>query len=133
MRLPLDKDPLVITTAKGDVSIALEIASSESEHQRGLMFRERLPDGHGMLFVMEETEPAVFWMKNTPSALDLVFIEENGRIATIKPGEALSEATIPSEKPVRFVLEIASGEATRLGLAPGDQTRHRVIEAIKAK
>jgi uncharacterized protein len=133
MVLPTDGEPLLVSTAKGDMKLSVEIAVSETEHQRGLMYRGRLADGHGMLFVMAETEPVMFWMQNTPSALDLVFIEENGRIAAIKRGEPLSQAIIPSEKPVRFVLEIAAGEAARLGLAPGDEFRHPVIKAISGQ
>ena len=129
MVLPTDTEPLIIAAAGGEVSLTIEIAISAKEHERGLMHRDRLPDGHGMLFVMDETREAYFWMKDTPSALDLVFIEENGRIAAIKRGEPLSEAVINSEKPVRFVLEIAAGEAARLGLAPGNVLRHRVIKA----
>ncbi len=133
MVLPTDREPLVVSTAKGDVDLSVEIAVTEIEHQRGLMYRDRLPDGHGMLFVMAETEPVMFWMQNTPSALDIVFIEQNGLIATIKRGEPLSKSIIPSEKPIRFVLEIAAGEAARLGLAPGDEFRHPVIKAISGK
>ncbi len=133
MVLPTDAEPLVIATAKGDVNLSVEIAVSEMEHQRGLMHRDRLPDSYGMLFVMDETREAYFWMEDTPSALDLVFAGEDGRIVSIKRGEPLSEAIIPSEKPVRFVLEIAAGEAARLGLAPGDELRHRVVKAISGK
>lgn len=130
MVLPTDPAPLVITTPNGDVNLAIEIADDDKEQQRGLMHRERLPDGHGMLFVLEETREAFFWMKDTPSALDLLFADEKGRVVTIKRGEPLSEAIISGEKPVRFVLEIAAGEAARLGLAPGNEFRHPVVEAI---
>lgn len=133
MVLPTDAEPLLIATASGEVSLTIEIAIGPKEHERGLMYRDRLADGHGMLFVMDETREAYFWMKDTPSALDLVFVEENGRIAAIKRGEPLSEAVINSEKPVRFVLEIAAGEAARLGLAPGNELRHRVIKAISGQ
>lgn len=133
MVLPTDPEPLVITTAKGDVSLVIEIADDDKEQQRGLMYRERLPDGHGMLFVLEETREAFFWMKDTPSALDLLFADEKGRVVTIKRGEPLSEAIISGEKPVRFVLEIAAGEAARLGLAPGDEFRHPVVKAISGQ
>lgn len=133
MVLPTDGAPLVTASAKGEVKLSIEIADDASEQQRGLMHRERLADGHGMLFVMEATREANFWMKNTPSALDLIFIAEDGRIVTIKRGEALSEAIISSEADVRFVLEIAAGEAQRLGLAPGDAMQHPVIAAIADK
>lgn len=133
MVLPTDGSPLVISSAKGDVKLSIEIADDDSEQQRGLMHRERLADGHGMLFVMAATREANFWMKNTPSALDLIFVAEDGRIVTIKPGEPLSKAIISSDADVRFVLEIAAGEAQRLGLAPGDALQHPVIAAVSDK
>lgn len=128
--LPTDVAPLIISGSKGDVVLSIEIADDASEQQRGLMHRERLADGHGMLFVMAATREANFWMRNTPSALDLIFVGEDGRIVTIKRGEPLSEAIVSSEADVRFVLEIADGEAARLGLAPGNELSHPVIAAI---
>lgn len=133
MILPTDAEPLTVTTAHGPVAISVELAISDAEHERGLMFRAKLADGHGMLFVMDETRDAYFWMKNTPEALDMAFIAEDGRIAAIKRGEPYSEAVIASGEPVRFVLEIAAGEASRLGLAPGQMAQHRVIGSIAAK
>ena len=67
-------------------------------------------------------------MKNTPSPLDLVFAAKDGVVVSIKQGEALSEASISSDKPAKFVLEFAQGEAARLGMQPGDRMRHRVIQ-----
>ena len=131
--LPTDAAQLVITASKGEIPLSIEIADDTNEQQRGLMFRERLPDGHGMLFVFEATRQANFWMKDTPSALDIVFAGEDGRIITIKRGEPLSEALVSGEGDVRFVLELAAGEALRLGLAPGDQFRHPVVDAITGK
>ncbi len=133
MMLPADAAPLVIAGANGDVSLSVEIADDAREQERGLMYRARLADGHGMLFILEKTREANFWMKNTPSALDLIFVAEDGRIVTIKRGEALSQAIISSEADVRFVLEIADGEAKRLGLAAGDELRHPAIAAISGQ
>jgi uncharacterized membrane protein (UPF0127 family) len=127
MILPVDPEPLVITTAKGDVDITVEVTDTTEEHARGLMFRPPLPQGRGMLFVMDYEEEQLFWMKNTPSPLDLVFAAKDGVIVSIKQGEPLSEASISSEKHAKFVLEIAQGEAARLGIKPGDRMAHRLI------
>ena len=133
MILPTDAAPLIIASSKGDVALSIEIADDSSEQQRGLMHRGRLADGSGMLFVLKETREAQFWMRNTPSPLDLVFVKDDGTIVTIKRGEPLSDAIISSDADVRFVLEIAAGEAQRLGLAPGDKLRHPVVSAIADK
>ena len=128
MILPVDPDPLLITTSKGDVRLDVEVTDTQVEHARGLMFRPPLPQGRGMLFVMGEEELQVFWMRNTPSPLDLIFAAKDGSIVSIKQGEPLSEAQIPSEKPAKYVLEVAQGEAARLGIQPGDRMRHRLIQ-----
>ena len=128
MILPVDPEPLVITTAKGEVDLKVEITDTMEEHARGLMYRPPLPQGHGMLFVMDYEEEQVFWMKNTPSPLDLVFASKDGVVVSVKHGEPLSEAAISSEKPAKLVLEIAQGEATRLGIEPGSRMRHSVIK-----
>ncbi|MGB8817519.1 MAG: DUF192 domain-containing protein [Rhizobiaceae bacterium] len=127
MVLPVDPEPVMIATNAGQVRISVEIADEQEEHSRGLMFRTPLAPGHGMLFVMDYEEEQYFWMKNTPSPLDLVFASKDGTIVSIKQGEALSEASILSDKPAKYVLELAQGEAARLGLAAGNRMRHRVI------
>ena len=128
MILPVDPEPVIITTIKGDVNINVEIADTAPEHSSGLMFRPPLPQGRGMLFVMEYEEEQQFWMKNTPSPLDLIFASKDGVIVSIKQGEPLSTASISSVKPAKFVLEVAQGEAARLGIQPGDRMRHRLVQ-----
>ena len=128
MILPVDPDPVVITTTKGDVKISVEIADTSPEHSSGLMFRPPLPQNRGMLFAMEYEEEQQFWMKNTPSPLDLIFAAKDGVVVSIKQGEPLSTASISSEKPAKFVLEVAQGEAARLGIQPGDRMRHRLVQ-----
>jgi uncharacterized membrane protein (UPF0127 family) len=66
-------------------------------------------------------------MKNTPMALDLVFVGEDGRIKAIKRGEPESEAIISPGQPVRFVLELKAGTAAKDGIKEGDLLRHPAI------
>ncbi len=127
MRLPVDVTPLVIETKAGTVKLDIEIARTNAEHGMGLMFRDKLPENHGMLFVFDDKDIMNFWMHNTPQPLDIVFIADDGSIATIKPGVAQSDDIISSEVPVLYVLEVASGEAARLNLAKGDTMRHPAI------
>ncbi|MDQ6437162.1 DUF192 domain-containing protein [Mesorhizobium sp. LHD-90] len=126
--LPVDPAPLVAITASGVKSFGIEVADDPAERSTGLMFRETMPQDRGMLFVFENTQPASFWMKNTPLPLDLVFIGEDGRVRAVKQGEPQSEAVISPGVPVRFVLELNAGVAERTGIVAGTEIRHPAID-----
>lgn len=130
MILPVDPAPLIVETGAGERSFSIEIADDPQERSAGLMFRETMDDDHGMLFVFEQTQPVGFWMKNTPLPLDLIFIGQDGRVKAVKPGEPFSEALIPSQEPVRFVLELKHGTAQRTGIKVGDLIRHPVVSLV---
>jgi len=130
MLLPVDPAPLVAETSAGEARFSIEIADNDSNRSAGLMFRRVMPDDRGMLFVFEQTRRVAFWMKNTPLPLDLIFIGEDGRVATIKQGVPFSEASISSGVPVRFVLEVKAGTAQKAGIVAGDRLRHPVIDRI---
>jgi hypothetical protein len=129
MLLPIDGTPLVVSTGSGDRSFSIEIADTSAEREAGLMFRRTMADDHGMLFVFERTGEVDFWMKNTPMALDLVFVGQDGRVKAIKRGEPESEAIISPGQPVRFVLELKAGTAAKDGIKEGDFLRHPAIGA----
>lgn len=128
MVLPVDPTPLVAETDGGERAFKIEIADEQAERTAGLMYRNFLPDDQGMLFVFERTQQVGFWMKDTPLPLDLVFIDEGGRVAGIREGKPLSEALITPGVPVRFVLELKKGTAARTGIEDGDVIRHPRIE-----
>lgn len=117
---------LVIETADGDAHrFTVELALSDEEIRRGLMFRESLDEGTGMLFLYPQCRIAAFWMKNTLIPLDMIFIEADGRIARIaEMSEPLSLDVHESGVPVNGVLEIGGGAAAALGIGPGDYVRH---------
>jgi hypothetical protein len=64
----------VFQTAKGPVRVSLEIVADDASRARGLMYRNHLDDGHGMLFVFDDESDRSFWMKNTLIPLDIIFI-----------------------------------------------------------
>lgn len=127
--LPVDPTPLVAETDNGEHAFKIEIADDQNERTAGLMYRNFLPDNQGMLFVFEQTQQVGFWMKDTPLPLDLIFIDEGGRVAGILEGKPLSEALISPGVPVRFVLELKKGTAAKVGIEDGDVIRHPRIES----
>jgi uncharacterized protein len=127
MLLPVDPAPLVVD---GGSELSIEVAEDFTARQRGLMFRTEMDDDRGMLFVFEETQPVVFWMKNTPLPLDLVFIGEDGLVKAVLPGEPYSTDGISPGVPVRFVLEVKRGIAEKAGIADGVRLRHPRIDEV---
>ena len=117
---------LAIQTSDGKShSFKIELASSPDERAQGLMFRRSLAADAGMLFDFGRSEPVAMWMKNTLIPLDMLFIDIDGTVVNIAQRTVPGSLTpIPSAKPVRFVLELPGGSASRLAIKPGDKFRH---------
>jgi uncharacterized protein len=119
--------PVTITSAAGKHQFRVEVAKTPAEQQRGLMYRTDIGRDGGMIFTPYPAEggpprEASFWMKNTPTALDIIFIRPDGTIATIAENTVpFSETPVPSGEPVAAVLEILGGRAAELGIAEGDK------------
>ncbi|TCP71412.1 DUF192 domain-containing protein [Sphingomonas sp. PP-CE-1G-424] len=118
---------LTIKSANGPHVFVVERAKTAAEQERGLMYRTDLkPDG-GMLFWPYPADGgapvnANFWMKNTPSPLDILYIRADRTIARIADNTVpFSEAPIPSGEPVGAVLELMGGRSAELGIAEGDR------------
>lgn len=120
---------LTITSSNGAHAFAVETATTPEEQERGLMFRTDIPENGGMLFAPYPPgggapREASFWMKNTPSPLDIIFIRADGTIARIAENTTpQSETPVPSGEPVAAVLELRGGRALDLGIAEGDRVR----------
>ncbi len=94
------------------------------------MYRRAMQPDHGMLFDFQQEQMVAFWMKNTPLPLDLLFIDKAGTIVQVAPDAVpYSEALIPSEQPIRAVLELNAGTAKRLGITPGARVEHPIFTA----
>ncbi len=106
-------------------AVAVEIAATEDERARGLMFRDRLPVDQGMLFVFEEEGVRAFWMKNTLIPLDMLWLDPGRRIVHIAkmvpPCVADPCPSYGPGLPALFVLELAGGQADARGLKVGDR------------
>lgn len=121
---------LQIVTEKGAQSFTIELARTDADRAKGLMFRQSMPENHGMLFDFERDQIVTMWMKNTYLPLDMIFIQKDGRIHRIeRQTEPHSERTISSGAPVRAVLEVNGGVADKLGLKPGQSVLHAMFPA----
>jgi uncharacterized membrane protein (UPF0127 family) len=89
--------------------IVVEVASSPTARTKGLMDRKVLKKDHGMLFVQETPQTMCFWMKNTPMALSIAFLEENGEVLAVSEMAPMSLDRHCSPVPVRHALEMPSG------------------------
>lgn len=106
----------------------VEIARTDAELARGLMFRDELAKGHGMLFLWDHEAPRAFWMKNTRIPLDILYFDAQRRLVSVAantPPCSLGDRcpSYPSEGPAQYVLEINAGEAKRLKLERGAEIR----------
>lgn len=120
---------VVLQTAKGDYTFTVEIADNDAERQKGLMFRQKLGDDEGMLFDFHEERQVAFWMQNTFIPLDMIFVAADGTVRNVHANARPQDPTsIPSEGPVRFVLEIPGGRAAEIGLEPGDKLENARVE-----
>lgn len=125
---------LAITTDTGVHVFHVELALTEQERETGLMNRKAMPADRGMLFRFPRTMPVAMWMKNTLIPLDMIFIRKDGAIAGIAADRTpLSETTIPSPGPVRFVLELNAGTTARIDARPGDRVSADAISAVSGK
>jgi len=98
-------------------SFKIAIAKSDDQKMYGLMNLDNLPKDHGMLFPFKENQVINMWMKNTKIPLDIIFIDGDDEISTIKSDAKINSLElISSEKEVKYVLEINAGLAKELGL-----------------
>ncbi len=119
---------LVVNTSRGRTVLHVELAITAEQRTVGLMFRRSMDRHHGMLFDFHENRMVMMWMKNTYLPLDMVFIEENGRIAHLaKDTVPHSLDIISSVEPVRYVLELNAGEAKLTGMEAGQFLQHPIF------
>lgn len=118
-------EALTVTTASGEHKFMVEIADDDAERQRGLMERPPLADDRGMLFEFPDVAERGFWMHNTPSPLDIIYIDPRGRIVSIvKNAAPNNDRILPSNGPAMGVLELRAGRSDEIGARPGDKVTH---------
>ncbi len=120
-KLTEQKDLSVITANGKNICIHAEIARTSEDQAYGFMNRKKIPEGTGMLFVFKTDQFLHFWMKNTPTALSIAYIDSNGYIRNIFDMEPLSLSTISSTVSVRYALEVPQGWFNKVHIKKGDR------------
>ena len=106
----------------------VELAITNEERQRGLMFRKGLGPSDGMMFVYEQPQSVSFWMKNTSIPLDIIFADEAGVITKIfENARPFSTTSIFGGYDVQYVLEINAGLTKSLGIKTGGLIKHSFV------
>ncbi len=117
--------PLTIRSKGGDFKFMVEIADTRKKRAGGLMYRKNIPDNAGMLFVYNKSKHRTMWMKNTYISLDILFVDDMGRIVNISHNaNPMSKTPVKSHHSVNAVLEIKGGKAASLGIEVGDIIIH---------
>lgn len=122
---------LTFRSASGEykLMIDIEIAESPAEIERGLMYRDKMENTRGMLFIFEGDEARSFWMKNTHIPLDIIFVNGAGEIVTVRENTMpYSETSIESTAPARFVVEVIAGFSAENKIRVGDKIVWRRVE-----
>jgi len=105
----------------------VEVAESREKQALGLMFRESMPDDHGMVFIFPAEGMRSFWMKNTKIPLDIFYFDEDLKLVSVSENTTPCRSSrcpgYPSTGPAKYVLELNAGKAAELGVKPGDELK----------
>jgi uncharacterized membrane protein (UPF0127 family) len=107
----------------GTDTVRAELARTAQEREQGLMYREALASGRGMLFIFPDSQIRSFWMQNTLIPLDIAYLDENLAIVDIQAMEPQTEDPHPSARPAMFALEVPQGWFREKGIEVGAQAR----------
>jgi uncharacterized protein len=129
---PGDTTPatVVVDTGERKLTFRVELARTEPEREKGLMYRDHLAADTGMLFFFERPSIQTFWMKNTLIPLDMIFIGADHTIAGIVANaEPLTLTARSVNETSQYVLEIGGGLAARLGIHAGEPVDFHGVDA----
>lgn len=120
---------LSIKTADNLYDFDIELALDDTHRQYGMMFRSSMPEMSGMLFVYDEKKRLSMWMRNTFISLDILFIDDDGKIIKIAHSrQPRSLSLIRSGGEAKAVLELKGGLSKSLGITEGDEIIHSTFE-----
>ncbi|MCG6956481.1 MAG: DUF192 domain-containing protein [Gemmatimonadetes bacterium] len=105
----------------GADTVVAEVARTQEAREQGLMYRQELPDGTGMLFVFDDMEVRSFWMENTYVPLDIAFLDASYTVVSIDHMAPLTTDSHDSAGPAMFALEVPEGWFAAHGVKRGDR------------
>ena len=112
--------------------VRVEVVADDESRAQGLMFRDRLREGTGMLFVFPQMTELSFWMKNTLIPLDMIWIDNQQKVVHVKenvpPCQADPCPTYAAGVSAQFVLEVAGGVARQHRVVPGAQLQFTRVD-----
>lgn len=123
-----------IATRNGDVEFLVEVAKTQEEQAKGLMYKKSLEKTGGMLFILDKPRTVNFWMKNTLIPLDMIFINENFKIVHVEyhaqpcPQGSSTCPFYSSNIPIKYVLEIGADLAKMNNIEPGNDVIIDLVE-----
>ncbi len=104
------------------VSVDAELARSDAENERGLMYRQKMGEDEGMFFFLGDRRVQTFWMHHTCIPLDMIFVDDDGTIVGIvEDAPVLDDGPRQVSCPSRFVLEVNAGWSRRHHVQPGQR------------
>lgn len=107
----------------GADTVVAEVARTPDEREQGLMGRQEVPDGTGMLFVFDDAAVRSFWMQNTFVALDIAFLDVSLRVINVQQMEPETTDPHDSTGPAMFALEVRKGWFAEHGIRTGSQAQ----------
>ncbi|AKT40904.1 DUF192 domain-containing protein [Chondromyces crocatus] len=114
----------VIFTEVTAPDVSVEIAETDPQRMRGLMYRKSMPENQGMIFVFQGSENHTFWMRNTCIQLDMLFIDANGTIVGIEENTTtMTDRTFQVGCPSTYVLELNAGWTRKHGIKAGQKVQ----------
>ena len=118
----LSNEKIEVSIYNKNITFNVEIAKTIEERRTGLMYRKKLLNNEGMLFIFPRENIIQLWMKNTYIPLDVIFISENKVIVDIKKNmEKLSETIVKSKVESKYALEFNAGLINKLDIEIGDK------------
>jgi uncharacterized membrane protein (UPF0127 family) len=121
-----------VTLHIGKAELTTEVASTPLQEETGLMYRTKMSDNHGMIFLLTRTGYATFWMKNTLIPLSVAYIDKDGVILEIHDMKPLDETTINSKSDqVAYALETNVHWFALNGIKPGDRIEPPPSQLVK--
>lgn len=116
----------------GNTEFTLEVAADAMSRERGLMRRDSMPATHGMIFVFNEPRKLSFWMRDTRIPLDIVYVDANGKVDSVKQLQPYVRTAVYSDGDVKWAIELNQGAAAKAGVSAG-QTLQIPAEAQSPK